>query len=442
MKPMLIKKTVYLLTIGLTSTLIVFFLRLSGVLQFVELEAIDIISQAASQFISAALDGRALIKVVPEPKEWLLIAICSLLIPSIFVNSRRFTRRLLITIILVSIGNGFLILGISLMAFNASWWLPVVPSLLALFISTILLIIYLPVRELVEAKKHWQKLAAQRAEQLAAQESYVALGIIVDAIANQVNNSLNILINKTYSIRQTIGDSLNLLSEHELANQDQNQLDKFIKENLLEVNYSSNKVLKHGQNIEKLIKQILPNWAGENPPEMLSVEDIFNQSLQWINSKQKERHQFEVTNNLYYEKNLPTIPLVKDSIIIAFKNILENAYNSVVEKSQTTSPQDYLPTVDITIKKAKDYLEIEIAHNGTAIGKNLTEKNPQYPMNLKTFKPRITLELIVSYWIVKGIHKGKFLIDCEQDKSTKIKILLPLAKTRTKLDRLGQIAPV
>ncbi len=389
------------------------------------LRGIDIISQATSQFISAALDGRALIKVVPESREWLLIAICSLLIPSIFVNSRRFTSRLLIKIILVSIGNGFLIFGISLMAFNASWWLPVVPSLLALLNSTILLILYLPVRELVEAKKHWQLLAEQRAEQLAAQESYVALGIIVDAIANQVNNSLNILINKTYSIRQTISNSLSLLSEQQLANQDSDELDKIIKENLLEVNYSSNNILKHGQNIEKLIKQILPDWAGENPPEMLSVEDILHQSLQWINSKQKEQQQFEVTNNLHYEKNLPTIPLVKDSIIIAFKNILENAYNSVVEKSQTTSPQDYLPTVDITIKKANDYLEIEIAHNGTAIGNNLKEKTTKYPMNLKTFNQRITLELIVSYWIVKGIHQGNFLIDCEQDQSTKIKILLP-----------------
>ena len=158
---------------------------------------------------------------------------------------------------------------------------------------------------------------------------------------------------------------------------------------------------------------------------MLNIKDIFNQSLQWINSKQKERYQFEVTNNLHYEQNLPTIPLVKDSILIAFKNILENAYNSVGEKSQTTSPQDYLPTVDITIQKAGDYLEIEIAHNGTAIGNNLQERTTKYPMNLKTFNQRITLELIISYWIVKGIHKGKFLLDCEQAGATKIKILLP-----------------
>jgi adenylate cyclase len=99
-----------------------------------------------SQIISGAIDGKQQIKTLPEPLEDLWILIASIIGASLCWQQRQITGndKLRPTLILLSVflaGGG--IVAISFLAFVNSWWVPVVPPLLALSWSAIAVTQYL-----------------------------------------------------------------------------------------------------------------------------------------------------------------------------------------------------------------------------------------------------------------------------------------------------------
>ncbi|NEP13147.1 MAG: CHASE2 domain-containing protein [Symploca sp. SIO2C1] len=102
----------------------------------------------ASQIVSAALEGRPLLKVWKEPVEWLWIVACSFAGATgcwVLLQSSRLNQQLFLkwTVLGLSIflGGGILITG-SYLAFLGSWWLPVVSPVLAFSGSAITIIFY------------------------------------------------------------------------------------------------------------------------------------------------------------------------------------------------------------------------------------------------------------------------------------------------------------
>jgi CHASE2 domain-containing sensor protein len=89
-----------------------------------------------SQLLSAALDGRPLIRVWAEPSEWLWVLLWSG-VGAVMGWSLRSPLKLAIGILLASgglIGGGYL-------ALLSGWWIPVVPTLLSLWGTAIAIII-------------------------------------------------------------------------------------------------------------------------------------------------------------------------------------------------------------------------------------------------------------------------------------------------------------
>ncbi|MBD2096013.1 CHASE2 domain-containing protein [Trichocoleus sp. FACHB-591] len=89
-----------------------------------------------SQIVSAALDGRPLIRVWSDPLEWLWMLLWSGF-GAVIGWSLRSPFKLAISILLTSSR----LIGGSYLAFLAGWWLPVVPTLLGLWSTAIALII-------------------------------------------------------------------------------------------------------------------------------------------------------------------------------------------------------------------------------------------------------------------------------------------------------------
>ncbi|GAB1542022.1 hypothetical protein NUACC21_46950 [Scytonema sp. NUACC21] len=84
-----------------------------------------------SQILSAALDNRQLIKCLPEPLEWLLILICAIVGATLcWLQRHNNTQKNLMVVSIFLVGC--CLLGGSFVAFLGGWWIPVVPSLLAL----------------------------------------------------------------------------------------------------------------------------------------------------------------------------------------------------------------------------------------------------------------------------------------------------------------------
>jgi len=88
---------------------------------------VELQAQLTSQIISAVLDGRTLIKVWPEPFEWLWIFGWSW-VGAALSWKQQSPRRSVGLIILITIG----ITGATYLAFLGGWWIPVIPANLAL----------------------------------------------------------------------------------------------------------------------------------------------------------------------------------------------------------------------------------------------------------------------------------------------------------------------
>lgn len=99
---------------------------------------IEIHAELISQIISAALDGRALIKSWSETAEILLIWIFSFVGAVLGFHLLRIRWKIL-SILLV----GLSIVGSSYIAFLFGWWIPVIPSLSALIGAAITITLYI-----------------------------------------------------------------------------------------------------------------------------------------------------------------------------------------------------------------------------------------------------------------------------------------------------------
>jgi len=87
-----------------------------------------------SQLLSAALDGRPLLRVLPEVGEWLWILLwCGL--GAVLAWQVKSPRWITIAVVVVS---GVLV-GITYLAFLQGWWLPVVPPIIGLVIAAVTL---------------------------------------------------------------------------------------------------------------------------------------------------------------------------------------------------------------------------------------------------------------------------------------------------------------
>ncbi|MFB2921406.1 MULTISPECIES: CHASE2 domain-containing protein [Aerosakkonema] len=108
---------------------------------------VEIHANSISQMIASALDGRPLIKVWSEPLEYLWIFGWSAIGVGLAWWERYFSTKyrlylIYLIILTIAIIGGGLIVG-SYLAFLIGWWIPVVPSLLALSVSQMAMAIHI-----------------------------------------------------------------------------------------------------------------------------------------------------------------------------------------------------------------------------------------------------------------------------------------------------------
>ncbi len=104
-----------------------------------KISGVELQANFLSQILSSALDGRANIKVLPEPVEWLLIIVFSWIGAHLSWQLLLPKKSILITLFI-----GISITGIFYVSFiYGGWWLPVIPPIFALSGSATLIMFYL-----------------------------------------------------------------------------------------------------------------------------------------------------------------------------------------------------------------------------------------------------------------------------------------------------------
>ncbi|NEP62715.1 MAG: CHASE2 domain-containing protein [Symploca sp. SIO2G7] len=117
-----------------------------------------------SQILSGALDGRSFIKVLPTPIEWLEVLCCSFIGAAgswLLLENKQLRNKGLPPLLILSSGTllaGSLTLTGTYLIFLRGWWLPIVPSLLTLIISTITITDYYYRKSQREAEQKYRSI--------------------------------------------------------------------------------------------------------------------------------------------------------------------------------------------------------------------------------------------------------------------------------------------
>lgn len=98
---------------------------------------VELHSHLVSQIISAVLDRRPLIQVLPEWMECLLIGVAAFF--SVWLNARRlqYTRQVVLTVLL-----NFCIFMVSYALLLLGWWLPMLPMMIATIVTALAMMVY------------------------------------------------------------------------------------------------------------------------------------------------------------------------------------------------------------------------------------------------------------------------------------------------------------
>jgi len=235
--------------------------------------------------------------------------------------------------------------------------------------------------------------AMMRAEQLAA------LGELAAGVAHEINNPINgiinyaqILVNKTEE-----GDVM-----HDIAV----------------------RLIKEGDRIARIVKGLLSFARRRHEDKTdISIKDILSDSMT-LTAAQLRNDNITIKTDL--PDDLPNIKAQAQEIEQVFVNIISNARHALNEKFSGPHADKILAITTETITSAgRSSVRVSFKDNGTGIPAAVIDKVMNPFFSTKTEGKRTGLGLSISHGIVEE-HGGRFSIESEEGRYTKVMVELPV----------------
>jgi adenylate cyclase len=396
------------------------------------LHGVEIQAAIASHIVSAVLDGRPIIKVIPNSileslLEYSLIWGCGVL-TTVLIWQQRSTENYLILFLkivgIVFIIVGFL-LGGSFLAFWGGWWVSVVPSIIevgGVSLITIGLILN-DKNEQLEKLNQLLKTTNQQLkdaqEQIIFERKQAALSKLVAGVTHEVSNPLTYIIQFT---KLTIKGENNLFQEiqTQVSNLSLESIEKiegikeFLQGNLEEV-------LTHAQRIDVIIKNLLRVVSSKSyklTPVLVDINELVDSTLRIVTySKQVKTNSFVLNLERNYDSTIGERKIVVDHLSEILINLLDNACDAVFKKKEREKEQFEATIAVSTQLLNNNSFKIMIQDNGDGIEPKIAESLYE-PFNTDKDPGKGTgLGLYLTYELVK-INQGQICYEREAQKTS------------------------
>jgi CHASE2 domain-containing sensor protein/anti-sigma regulatory factor (Ser/Thr protein kinase) len=402
---------------------------------------VEVHAQLVSQIVSAVLDGRPLVKVLPDWAEylWIVFWIGASTMGAWGIRNRKNPFILLLCTIAYSSVLTVVIFGIAVSAFLQAWWIPLVPALYGIWGSAILSVAndfaWRRVREKEENQQKLEQRVKEREQELEEKnqiilaQSYEAfLGNNLTGFLHECNNVFYNFSKSTARIKEKIDLIHDFLKNKEIIDPVQEELFK-------KIDYWINGQIEDREKGLAFLKRYLPVAPEESNhrPAQENIElNSFIKEGFWLNLKHKQnKDSIKIDCLEEYNDSIKAISVVPSELNFVVDNLLNNAYYALNEKKKKQL-DNFVPTLKIITKQLSDKIQIIIQDNGIGVEPNIESEIFKMHFTTKPTGQGIGLGLFHARNIIVGRYQGSLYhqsVETERGRETQFIIELPVCKT-------------
>ncbi|HMG91612.1 MAG TPA: ATP-binding protein, partial [Chryseolinea sp.] len=238
--------------------------------------------------------------------------------------------------------------------------------------------------------------------QLVQSEKMASLGELTAGIAHEIQNPLNFVNNFAELNQELIGELKNEVKQKNLEE---------IQSIAFNLESNEVKIRHHGLRADAIVKSMLQHSrANSGKKELTDLNVLCDEYVRLAyHGRKAKQKSAEVKLETHFDPSLSKLNIVPQDIGRVIVNLINNAFDTVDEKSKTSVP-GYQPTIKVSTNQLSGKVEIHVEDNGTGIPDSIKGKIFQPFFTSKPTGQGTGLGLSLSYDIVKA-HGGTLKVN-------------------------------
>lgn len=250
--------------------------------------------------------------------------------------------------------------------------------------------------------------------QLFKAEKMATIGTMADGLSHQINNRLHamgFIAGDAIDTIRMIKKNPELIAKEGIVASLENALIR-IEDN----------VKRGGEIVEGLLKY---TRKGDQGFTSIELDKLLNASLEMIQFKVK-LSEFKIERD--FSSKVPTFRGNFTQLQEVFFNLIDNAYDAMMQRREDFREENYAPLLSISAKKKGKKLEVVFEDNGIGVKLEDVSKlfTPFFTTKLSS-KKGTGLGLYVIRQLIEENHKGKVSFSSHYRQGTRISLLLPIS---------------
>ncbi len=327
-------------------------------------------AQIASSIISAAKDGRPLIKPIPEEVEIIILLLTVGGITIVAEKFRRFSPGTIVT--MTAIGAFVIISGLtisSLIAFSFGYWIPIVPSLLGSLITPVSVILVIYISSIKQSNEENKRLLKK------VQQTNKEYKLLIKDLNHTIQNSLNSIISNgkfAQSICSELCSTKNLpLLLAQLEEEFGERTATLLKNTIDALLIQTNELNRQRQNAQQYLNLALEN-NNVFPLESIPLNDFIQATTHRTISVKQSQYNLQVKLQENYDSQIQLAHINPKAFEKVIENLIDNAYYAIKDKINQSPSHSGILTIQTLLENKQ--IKIVVQDNGIGMSRELAEK--------------------------------------------------------------------
>lgn len=365
---------------------------------------VEVHAQIASSVVNAALDGRPLIKSIPEWSEWAMLILTILGIAAI---AEKWQKASPLNFCLIAIGSTVIIISslkiLAIIAFTKGYWIPIIPSFLGSITTPIVICLAIYIRRIKQNNEDFKQL--------------------IKDLNHSLQNHLSSIrgnLKTSHSIAQVLAESTNIQETIEEIEENLGEPPfEALKERLDDLVTQTSELNKKQENIQKYFNVA---YFGKDffrfQPTFFN--DFIHTTIQKNIAVKQSQYKIRIELRENYDPLIKEINIHRDSMISVLENLIDNAYYAI--KSKIHERPEHRGNINIQTRKINKKIELSIEDNGIGITDSIIN-DIFLPFN--TYKAKNQGQGLGLSIVQAAIdrHRGKVRVETKENEGSKFIIL-------------------